>query len=53
MFSFTGSRASFLGDVNFYGKQGLLFYTKTKTVTSLWKEDAKVTKPSVNMPTMQ
>ena len=39
MMSFTGSRGSFLGDSHFYGKQGLHFYTQTKTVTSLWRED--------------
>jgi len=41
MFSFTGSRGSFLGDTNFYGQQGLNFYTQVKTVTSQWRnEDA-------------
>ncbi|KAI6172029.1 putative methylmalonate-semialdehyde dehydrogenase [acylating], mitochondrial [Aphelenchoides besseyi] len=41
MFSFTGSRGSFLGDANFYGKAGLHFYTQWKTVTQLWRaEDA-------------
>lgn len=41
MFSFTGSRGSFLGDTNFYGQQGVNFYTQTKTVTSQWRaEDA-------------
>ena len=41
MFSFTGSRGSFHGDLHFYGKQGMEFFTETKTVTSLWrsKED--------------
>lgn len=39
MFSFTGSRGSFLGDNNFYGKAGINFYTQLKTVTSLWKEE--------------
>jgi len=38
MMSFTGSRGSFLGDSHFYGKQGLYFYTQTKTVTSMWRE---------------
>ncbi|CAI9567216.1 unnamed protein product [Staurois parvus] len=53
MFSFTGSRASFRGDTNFYGKQGIYFYTQLKTVTSQWKEeDATVTSPAVVMPTM-
>ncbi|GAA5810687.1 hypothetical protein MFLAVUS_004113 [Mucor flavus] len=51
-FSFTGSRGSILGDMNFYGKSGLNFYTKPKTVTSLWKEsDSEHTKASVSMPT--
>merc|ERR1711988_1542750 len=39
MMSFTGSKASFLGDSHFYGKQGINFYTETKTVTSLWRAD--------------
>lgn len=50
-FSFTGSRGSILGDLNFYGKTGVQFYTKLKTVTSLWKEsDADHTRSSVSMP---
>ena len=39
MMSFTGSRGSFLGDSHFYGKQGVSFFTETKTVTSLWREE--------------
>merc|ERR1711994_501616 len=39
MMSFTGSRGSFLGDAHFYGKQGITFFTETKTVTSLWRTD--------------
>merc|ERR1712158_151453 len=39
MMSFTGSRGSFLGDAHFYGKQGINFFTETKTVTSLWRSD--------------
>lgn len=35
-FSFTGSRGSIRGDVHFYGKQGVQFYTQIKTVTSNW-----------------
>jgi malonate-semialdehyde dehydrogenase (acetylating)/methylmalonate-semialdehyde dehydrogenase len=38
-FSFTGSRGSFLGASHFYGKAGAHFYTQTKTITSLWKEE--------------
>ncbi|XP_026481942.1 probable methylmalonate-semialdehyde dehydrogenase [acylating], mitochondrial [Ctenocephalides felis] len=54
MFSFTGSRGSFLGDSHFYGKQGLNFYTQTKTVTQLWREgDVGHAKAAVAMPTMQ
>jgi malonate-semialdehyde dehydrogenase (acetylating)/methylmalonate-semialdehyde dehydrogenase len=50
MFSFTGSRGSFHGDLHFYGKQGLNFYTETKTITSLWRKGAAVSKKSVSMP---
>ncbi len=39
MFSFTGSRASKLGDLGPYGKQVVLFYTQTKTVTARWFDD--------------
>jgi len=52
MFSFTGNKGSFLGDLNFYGKAGLYFLTQYKTVTSHWRhEDALATKATVNMPT--
>ena len=37
-FSFTGWKASFCGDLHTYGKQGVLFYTETKTVTSRWPQ---------------
>ena len=51
MFSFTGSRNSIRGDVHFYGKQGVSFYTQLKTITSNWPY-----KPSdlggVTMPTV-
>jgi len=39
LFSFSGSRASKLGDLGPYGKQVVLFYTQTKTVTQRWFED--------------
>jgi len=49
--SFTGSRGSFLGDSHFYGKQGMHFYTQTKTVTSLWREaDSTDTASATAMP---
>lgn len=54
MFSFTGTRGSFLGDNHFYGKQGIKFYTQTKTVTQLWREtDVSHTQAAVAMPTMK
>ena len=37
-FSFTGWKSSFYGDLHTYGKQGALFYTETKTITSRWFE---------------
>jgi len=39
LFSFTGSRASKLGDLGPYGKQAIAFYTQTKTVTARWFDD--------------
>lgn len=52
MFSWSGNKGSFLGDVAFYGKSGINFYTQNKTITSLWKEeDAISDRASVNMPT--
>jgi len=47
LFSFSGSRASKLGDLGPYGKQVILFYTQTKTVTQRWFDDA-VTGEAVN-----
>ena len=40
LFSFTGSRGSKLGDLGPYGKQVVLFYTQTKTITERWFDDA-------------
>ncbi len=40
LFSFTGSRASKLGELGPYGKQVILFYTQTKTVTQRWFDDS-------------
>jgi malonate-semialdehyde dehydrogenase (acetylating)/methylmalonate-semialdehyde dehydrogenase len=42
LFSFSGSRASKLGDLGPYGKQAIMFYTQTKTVTARWFEDDAV-----------
>ncbi|KAK4941169.1 aldehyde dehydrogenase (NADP(+)) ald6 [Elasticomyces elasticus] len=54
MFSFTGNKKSVAGTgmSNFYGKDGIRFYTQWKTVTSLWRaEDALATEKQVAMPT--
>jgi malonate-semialdehyde dehydrogenase (acetylating) / methylmalonate-semialdehyde dehydrogenase len=56
MFSFTGYKKSVTGTgaSNFYGKDGLRFYTQWKTVTSLWRaEDATSQRTSVNMPRLE
>lgn len=54
MFSFTGSRGSFLGDANFYGKAGLNFYTQWKTVTQLWRtQDSTSSSSPLSMPVMR
>jgi len=54
MFSFTGSRGSFLGDANFYGKAGLNFYTQWKTVTTMWRDsDVTPTSSATAMPVMR
>jgi len=50
-FSFTGSRNSIRGDLNFYGKTGVLFYTQTKTITAQWKDDT--TDLKLNFPTFK
>jgi len=55
MFSFTGSRGSFRGDANFYGKAGINFFTQLKTVTQMWREDDATTesKPQMAFPQMR
>ncbi|GAB4838399.1 Methylmalonate-semialdehyde dehydrogenase [acylating], mitochondrial [Ancistrocladus abbreviatus] len=50
-FSFTGSKASFAGDLNFYGKAGVQFFTQLKTVTQQWKDLPSGV--SLAMPTSQ
>lgn len=52
-FSFTGSKASFAGDLNFYGKAGVQFYTQIKTVTQQWKDLPTGAGLSLAMPTSQ
>ena len=48
-FSFTGWKNSFYGDQHTYGKQGVRFYTETKTVTSRWFDDEAVTGPNMSI----
>jgi len=38
-FSFTGAKDSMLGDLHFYGKEGIQFFTKPKTITANWTPD--------------
>lgn len=52
-FSFTGSRASIRGDINFYGKNGVYFYTQIKTITSLWREEDVDHGVATTMPVMK
>lgn len=54
MMSFTGNKNSFRGDLNFYGKGGVNFFTQWKTITARWKEEnAEATKLSTSMPIMK
>ncbi len=38
-FSFTGHKKSFFGDLHILGKDGMRFYTETKSVTTHWFDD--------------
>ena len=38
-FSFTGWKGSFAGDLHMYGKAGVDFFTRPKTVTSAWRSE--------------
>jgi len=53
MFSFTGSKNSFLGNNNFYGKGAVSFYTQWKTITSRWKDDKEEMKLQTHFPTLK
>ncbi|KAL2343864.1 hypothetical protein Fmac_005149 [Flemingia macrophylla] len=52
-FSFTGNKASFAGDLNFYGKAGVNFFTQIKTITQQWKDSTGSSKINLAMPTSQ
>lgn len=49
-FSFTGNRGSIRGDLNFYGKSGVHFYTQWKTVTQKWDYTEANQSLSLSMP---
>ncbi|KAF8634443.1 hypothetical protein AX15_000892 [Amanita polypyramis BW_CC] len=52
MFSWSGNKGSFFGDIGFYGKSGINFYTQNKTITSHWNAgDAIGNQSSAVMPT--
>lgn len=48
-FSFTGSRASKLGDLGPNGKQALHFWTQTKTITARWSAHAAGVNTTISM----
>jgi malonate-semialdehyde dehydrogenase (acetylating)/methylmalonate-semialdehyde dehydrogenase len=48
-FSFTGWKNSFYGDLHAYGKQGVRFYTETKTITARWLDDDIPTGPNMTI----
>ncbi|MBY6344602.1 CoA-acylating methylmalonate-semialdehyde dehydrogenase [Providencia rettgeri] len=48
-FSFTGSRASKLGDLGPNGKQAVQFWTQTKTVTARWQAHANTMNTTISM----
>jgi len=41
VFPFTGHKNSFFGDLHTLGKDGVLFYTESKCVTSFWFDEAE------------
>ena len=51
-----GSRGSIRGDIHFYGKQGVQFYTQIKTITANWDSKnihvTSKTAVSTSMPTL-
>jgi malonate-semialdehyde dehydrogenase (acetylating)/methylmalonate-semialdehyde dehydrogenase len=48
-FSFTGWKGSFYGDLHAYGKQGVRFFTETKTVTSRWFDEDEMSGPNLTI----
>lgn len=53
-FSFTGGKDSFRGDLNFYGKAGVHFFSQWKTIMSRWKpENEESSKINLSFPVMK
>ncbi len=48
-FTFTGSRASKLGDLGPNGRQSVYFWTQTKTITARWQEHAREVNTTIAM----
>ena len=42
VFGFTGHKQSFFGDLHCMGRDGFIFYTETKNVTSTWFTDKEI-----------
>ncbi len=48
IFPFCGHKDSFLGDLHTLGKDGLRFYTESKTVTARWFNQDEMTKTNIS-----
>ena len=46
-FSWSSMKDSLLGDIHFYGKSAVQFYTQTKTIVSRWAPDSAPAQGSV------
>jgi len=51
-FSFGGWKASLFGDLHMHGMEGVVFYTRSKVVTSRWPAPAEHTGSTLAMPTL-
>lgn len=48
VFSFTGHKKSFFGDLHCHGKDSIRFFTETKTVTQRWFDEEELKKEEVS-----
>lgn len=53
MFSFSGAKKSFWGDLNMYGKMGVAFYTRAQMVTAVWPEPDAQAGKMTSMPVLK